>query len=1056
MIKKIITRFSIGLAISILILQIPMINTALTQGAINLILPKGMSIHISRFRGIYPFKLFSPKIKIKDETGKNPETWLQIENFFFSWAAIDLFYGNFHLEKLSAQSVELFSIPMHLIHTDDDPIFFPYINVDNFGVSSVKIPFLFPGDFTLNGKIVSTIEDEHTAQFQILNHEIETLPSILKADYHQKGSTYTLTIDSEQKIKSFRTMAPILIDQISEGFLSLNIDLTGETDFLAVHGDGKLSLTKLESTNEALNKIIGSEASCDFKITNRRESDRIVVQVEKLRLETARDVLINAKYHHSKVAEGNINQLTAEVKIPDYPQDLFSIPLSGPTRFTLVFNRDKNESFDLTFNIHEAMLNSYPISASNLIFKNSPDGIKTDLRLNIPDHGKLSLESDLIVEDNHAFGFIKSSGNWDQWVLDFDSVISHSYPLLQQNENHFKWDIKSLTLRSPKYLIASLQEEMTLKGKYSDKLNSLEIPDLFMVILDGTLTGNKLIWSADTAPSGSLKLNNISLNTLIKTLYDFSLTESNALDIHGNINADFKLTENTLSKGSFTIDQIQFKDPILKDHTPFTLKGDFTQNQGQISYTLDFRDGVTSQLMAKGIFATSSTIPSLTDLKSYDISGEIDLTLIKYLTASPDKYDGKLLLNIKGSGENQATGTLSTQHSYYENAAFGMILKNINLNANLQNRHLKITSLTAQDPLKGQISLSGDIDLTTLESPKINLKASLSSFLLSNTDEVILLGGGKIDINSNQNNTQSIAGNLTIEGAQITLNNRSTEPKTINLYRNDYELRKQKDTNKSYQQKNPLFLLDLIISIPQKLYINGYGLKSEWKGSLHVSNSLSSPKITGTLESKKGQLEIASKRLKLDKSTISFRNETDNLGFSEIIPVFNIQTSKEVQDYTAYIIIKGTPQSPNIEFKSTPALSKEEVIALILFDKPLSSASTAQSLQLAQAIASLNKNSFSSSIFDKLTNILGVDEISLAENERKDNADDSNEDLGNAYSLRLGKQLNDRVYLGVEQGVRESNETRALLKIDITKNTKIDIETGTEDSSIGYNWEKRY
>ncbi|AIK95940.1 hypothetical protein ID47_03095 [Candidatus Paracaedibacter acanthamoebae] len=214
-----------------------------------------------------------------------------------------------------------------------------------------------------------------------------------------------------------------------------------------------------------------------------------------------------------------------------------------------------------------------------------------------------------------------------------------------------------------------------------------------------------------------------------------------------------------------------------------------------------------------------------------------------------------------------------------------------------------------------------------------------------------------------------------------------------------------------------------------------------------MRGSINAPHIEGSINSISGRLDISSKRLALAPSSVTFKTHN-----GDIIPVLDIKATKQVREYDAFIALSGPSNNPNIEFISLPALPTEDVIALILFDKPMAEVSAAQSLQLATTMAAVKAGNFKGGAFDSLNQLLGVDDISLQKAEVSEAVDDDKQ----SYSLSIGKQMSKRVYVGVEQGLQQEVGTKLKVKVDVTKKTKLDIETGTENTAAGYGLEFRY
>lgn len=492
-----------------------------------------------------------------------------------------------------------------------------------------------------------------------------------------------------------------------------------------------------------------------------------------------------------------------------------------------------------------------------------------------------------------------------------------------------------------------------------------------------------------------------------------------------------------------------------------TLKIHYKENQlmwkGDLKRSRE--SGTLSQLTWTGSVQTETLFPSDEALLKSSLTGTFDVSFLNGFFGWEDRYKGilNIALNSTGTfGSPVSQGYLNLENGYFENAAFGTILKDVDIKGNLAANKLTIKNMTARDFGKGQITGNGHIDFTDYKNPKIDVYFSLDKILLANTDETMLSTSGQLQLHSMTKNLKEqptdssleLKGKLTLNSALIILTNITSEPKNIRIYRTPKDLERKEQKIKD--RGGPA--LDIEIVIPKKLYLQGYGLHSEWAGKLTVLGTTSLPEVKGSIQALNGYLDVANKRLTLDKSSIFFSNVSDKKG-GHLEPILNIKAKKVVDDYAAYVLLTGPTSDPKITFISDPALSSEEVIALILFNKPLKNATAAQSLQLATALANLKTGSLTGGAFDSLNQILGVDEIGFQ------NSNSEGGDTGDALSsssLRIGKQLNDRIYVGVEQGIEDENETKALMKIDLTKNTKIDLETGTYDSAVGYNWEMRY
>jgi translocation and assembly module TamB len=253
------------------------------------------------------------------------------------------------------------------------------------------------------------------------------------------------------------------------------------------------------------------------------------------------------------------------------------------------------------------------------------------------------------------------------------------------------------------------------------------------------------------------------------------------------------------------------------------------------------------------------------------------------------------------------------------------------------------------------------------------------------------------------------------------------------------------------KEKSPPFgQLNLHIDIPQNMFIRGYGINSQWHGKLNLTGPINSPQIGGSITLQRGQIDIIGKTLQLTKGQIKFIPEE-----GPIDPILKIVATKSVNDVKAMIKVEGRSSRPEINFASHPILPQEEVVSLILFGKSLNSVTAAQSLKLATAIASIKSSSRDQSITEQFRTAFGLDEIGI---QGEDSSDDNNRELTSGYSFHVGKQLTDRAYIAVKQGLTGEASTDVILRYDLTEQAKAELETGTgrDAGAAGLSWEKRY
>lgn len=257
--------------------------------------------------------------------------------------------------------------------------------------------------------------------------------------------------------------------------------------------------------------------------------------------------------------------------------------------------------------------------------------------------------------------------------------------------------------------------------------------------------------------------------------------------------------------------------------------------------------------------------------------------------------------------------------------------------------------------------------------------------------------------------------------------------------------------------------LDLRIVVPQRFFIRGRGLDSEWQGDLRVSGPAASPALVGALSPVRGRFDLLAKPFSLSRGSIAFTGERPPN------PALDLDLTNEGPAVTAVAHVGGTARRPALSLSSTPALPQDEVMSYVLFGKPLTELSRFEALQAANALRTL---SGAGGDFDVLTSVrrtLGVDVLRVGSSDparqraatapRDPSMAGSARPDGNVRegqpTLEAGKYLLDNVYVGVEQGA-EPGTTGARVEVELLPRLNLEGRSSPTSSELGIMWKKDY
>jgi len=431
-----------------------------------------------------------------------------------------------------------------------------------------------------------------------------------------------------------------------------------------------------------------------------------------------------------------------------------------------------------------------------------------------------------------------------------------------------------------------------------------------LVNLTGKVTDDRGIWTIDT------KVSSVPANSILKKEYSFvkwdSFVDANiVLSIKNDItninikskellsSVDYSNSTNSI-KGTFgllglsgTIDGNTKSNTSIKSNT-----SDMQSSLNSLSKYLDFTPPMLSGDGKIDLIIDSNGKTNLIFNSSNILLGD------KTRYAKP-LTDVKAQLTIDGDKI-----TIDNYNFLYDKLQFFATKQSI-INSN--NGLLDFNSLWVNDQL--------------FASGKYDLKSKNGNFSINGKDIFVAHEYASVKFNTNlkaeiKNNAISLSGDIAvIDGDILYYLGQKTFPTDSDIIILQDE--KQKTTS------------PLIDNLSMSLKINT--LKplryKQRNSSFQVNLDLGVEKVAGQSMLVVGSAKILqggyysyeNKKFVLQPSGIYFTGDINR-------PMLDIQAVYEAPNHTIRTMITGTPGSPNVNFSSTPKLTKEQILALIMFD----------------------------------------------------------------------------------------------------------------------------
>jgi len=402
------------------------------------------------------------------------------------------------------------------------------------------------------------------------------------------------------------------------------------------------------------------------------------------------------------------------------------------------------------------------------------------------------------------------------------------------------------------------------------------------------------------------------------------------------------------------------------------------------------------------------------------------------------KLQGYLDGEITASGNIESlivNGGMSLEKGEYRYQDYGVKLKDVSGKILAKNNNISILDFIAYDNYSNFLEAKGDLFLSK-ELP-FKLYVNTKKFSLINSPYLQGEMAGNLSVLGN-NKKALVKGNFDLGPMEIKVPEHFSEDiPAINVIRT---INSGKIIYETENKPSPYVLdLDVGLNAKQQVYVRGRGVNTLLAGNLTIAGNVSNPNIFGELRSIRGRYQEFGKLLTVKEGILTFN------GPISPSPYLNIVGATVVGDTEIRLILGGSIFTPDIRIESTPSLSQQDALSLLLFGKNPDSISPGQAIGLANGMRKLSGNGGGFDPVGLGRKILGVDDISIKE-------DDNTE---SSY-VGVGKYLTDKVYLEIEQG-NEAFGTKTKIEVELTPKISLEAITGEKgNSSFGINWRVNY
>lgn len=537
-----------------------------------------------------------------------------------------------------------------------------------------------------------------------------------------------------------------------------------------------------------------------------------------------------------------------------------------------------------------------------------------------------------------------------------------------------------------------------LTGNISNRAG--DIPDLYIDAV--TVQASDSVWNLDAPAGVSMGEGTFSCNDLRFSSEKAEFTVSVEWEQEKGLMSDMSLTDFIVAPTAF--DAIPFQVPGGKLSAHITLTGPLTNPEADFSFDLHpFKAGVFSQLSLLGKHSKGRTL--LNGMVNTESCGDLqfDVAVPVLLSFSPFVFEAKT---------GFMTGTLN--------------LKSIDL-AELPlpdqiGRPGRLTADLALTPSPGSLPwITGELVVNkadfvipetdtrfadgrgsvVYDGKKITLKdfqlyGDQGDIFASGSFEVDYKGKtGNIDMDLSSERlalshkgmhegeisfTVNVGGSpesIVLKGEIVVLNGKTRQPPvTADFDVSEdvvvFESRKDREGDRAAGHFPDVHTnlkgidLDLVVKMPGNAFLHAGNLDVELKGELQIfSNELDGFNLTGSVYAVDGRYHTAGRDFVVTKGKVEFA-ET-----SKINPALSAKAVCTVPGAEITAVISGTVNEPELILESKPWLPEKDIMAYILFGKPLENLTGEETTRFQGGAASL----VGSNLLDRFKEFTGNQEL---------------------------------------------------------------------------------
>ena len=675
---------------------------------------------------------------------------------------------------------------------------------------------------------------------------------------------------------------------------------------------------------------------------------------------------------------------------------------------------------------------------------------------------------------------VKATTKYEQKTLDFTANLKEKTRELDAtgqvifHPDHQELHLPTLAVRTQG---VEWQTAPASQATVKYRRERVEFENVRLVSGDQSLAVNGTLALGSGTPTGAIDVK--ATNVDLKQLETLALQNRG---LSGRLNADATISGSTAAPD--VTGKIEVTNGGFQNYQYQSLTADVDFKGTRLGLDATLRRSPTEYLTAKGSVPTSLFKASPTGehvepapgdaIDLHVKSSPINLGFIQGFTSQVTNVTGTLEadVHVTGSGQDpHAEGFIDIKDGAFGVPAAGETFTGLTTRIELQRDVVKIPAFALLDRHGERLQVAGELAVHEREVGAVNVSIDSDNFEVINNElgDVQLQTALKL---TGEVRRPQLSGDVRLDAARVEVD------KVLELFYSPYsqeglpdvvsaertaegsgsaeeatkralskagesaappgaEEKAARDEAAAAAPSGPAAALamDVHVVAPDNLVLRGKSLRPGGPtgtalgdinitvgGDLRVQKQPNGPvTLLGVVNTVRGTYDFQGRRFDLTRDgTIRF------IGTPTINPLLDVSATRKIPGtgVEARVHITGTPKAPHLELTSNPPLEESDILALIVFNRPVNELATGERSSLAATAGGIATGFIAAPLGQSIGKALDLDLFEIS-------TTTENGDLGAA--ITLGQQVNQRTFLKVYQQFGTRTATQFQLEYQIAR-----------------------